>query len=160
MKMTTHALAEARYGGIDFSSGHWAEQGKWIQLLDVSELNLPNWHVLGTQLPVRHIACNVDIHEPLMNALKSVLSAGLGNLLRTFDGCFNIRLVRGSATSVSTHSYGLAIDINAGANPLGATSGGFYIYPNFVRCFTEQGFDWGGNFSHRKDPMHFSYGWE
>lgn len=159
-KMVSRSLAVGRYGGIDFASKHWPQQGKWIQSLEIPAEWFPSWHVLDSKAQVRHIACNLDIHMPLLAALKSVHERGLGDLLKTFDGCFNIRMVRGSTAAVSAHSYGLALDINASENGLGQTHGGFYNHLDFVKCFTEQGFAWGGNFHGRKDPMHFSYCWE
>lgn len=159
-KQTTIAAAQARYGYIDISTGHWPDQSKWIQLLAVPAGMFPNWKVLNTQIPVSHIACNINIHVRLMSALSAIALAGLADKLLTFDGCFNIRLVRGSAVAISCHSYGLALDLNAAQNYLGMMAGGFYDDPALVKCFTDQGFDWGGDFKTRKDPMHFSYGWE
>jgi hypothetical protein len=148
------------YGAIDFSTKHWADQNKWIKMFEIPAGWFPHWHVLDTNLPVHHIACNLAIHKPLMFALDAVHSKGYGGLLLTFDGCFNIRMVRGSATHFSAHSYGLALDLNASLNPLGVTSGGFFDHLEFVKCFTDQGWDWGGNFHARKDAQHYSWAWE
>ncbi len=57
---------------------------------------------------------------------------------------------------MSAHSWGLAIDINAMANPLG---GPVTMTQDLANCFQEVGFDWGARF-HRVDGMHFSYGFE
>jgi hypothetical protein len=158
MKMTTRASAIQRYGMIDLGHQVWPGQSKWLGLLEVPPELRGNWLVLGLQGSlVKHINCNVDMHLPLLNALKALASLGLTKELKTFDGCFNIRAVRGSA-SVSAHAYGLAIDINAFENKLGSAES--KLSPAFVKCFTDQGFDWGGNFHSRKDPMHFSYCWE
>lgn len=119
-----------------------------------------NWKVLDSDILCTHFLMNFDAILPMQQALEAVQNAGLADLLKTFDGCFNIRLVRGSKGLVSAHSYGLAIDINASENTLGQTSGGFYDHPDFVKCFTDYGWDFGGNFHGRKDPMHFSYCWE
>lgn len=161
-KCVTVDAAIRRYGPIDLASGHWPGVTVHLKMLELDPkllVNLPNWKVLDTQISVTHIACNRDMHGPLMNALASLAHLGLGGLLKTFDGAFDVRPVRGMA-AMSTHAYGLGIDLNAADNPLGATKGGFYEMPEFVKCFTEQGFDWGGNFHARKDPMHFSYAWE
>lgn len=160
MKCTTRSLAVQRYGAIDFASKHWPRQSEWIELFSVPIGMFPSWRVLDTAHVVDHIAINKDIHAPLLAALNSVSTKGLASLLHTFDGCFNIRMVRGTNASPSCHAYALAIDLNASLNPLGATHGGFYDHPDFVKCFTDQGFDWGGNFHGRKDPMHYSFAWE
>jgi hypothetical protein len=151
-------MAEERYGHIDLENRSWAGANTWLTSLDVSGLGL-KWTIMDTGKPVRHILCNADMHIPLLNALQAVKAQGMGDLLKTFDGCFNIRAVRGSSL-FSTHAYGLGIDINAEENPLGSHRGGFYDHPAFVKCFTDQGFDWGGGFHGRKDPMHFSFAWE
>lgn len=150
--------AIARYGAIDFASRHWPDSGKWVKLLEIPQVWFPNWHVMGTKMPVRHIACNLDMHQALYSALNSVYVRGLGQHLKTFDGCFNIRAVRGRS-SPSTHSYGLAIDIDARTNPMSKLLR-TDLPGEFVRCFTDQSFSWGGDFHSRKDPMHFSFAWE
>lgn len=160
MKCTTRQQCVDKYGPIDFSTGHWSKQNHWIQPMEVPKGFFPGWLIGGTHLPVAHISCNIDMHFPLRNALDAVHSKGLGDLLVSYEGCFNIRMVRGSNSAFSAHSYGLAIDMNYDNNQLGSTKGGFYNHPDFVKCFTDQGFDWGGNFHHRKDPMHFSYCFE
>lgn len=157
MKATTRSAAIQRYGQIDLGHQSWPQQGKWLGLMEIPadvQAKL-SWKVYGN--PVHHINCNVDIHIPLLAALKSICDHNLQHELHTFDGCFNIRAVRGSA-SVSAHSYGLAIDINSDTEKLGQAVS--HLSPAFVKCFTDQGFDWGGNFHSRKDPMHFSYCWE
>lgn len=156
MKVKSREEAVARYGPLNLSNQTWANESQWLVSVDVSHFGFP-WTVMDTGKPAKHILCNKDM--PLLKALQAVKDSGLGQLLKTFDGCFNIRAVRGSAL-FSTHAYGLGLDINAAENVLGSTSRGFYDHPDFVRCFTDQGFDWGGNFHGRKDPMHFSYAWE
>lgn len=88
--------------------------------------------------------------------------------------CFNYRVIAGSS-SLSNHSFGLAIDINPLYNPY--VSGG-YVQPatgaayadrsgDFpykidredlcYQLFTEHGFTWGGDWSSPKDYQHFEY---
>lgn len=159
-KQTSRDAVVAHYGHIDFHSQQWPEKNKWMGMLQIPPSWFPKWIVGETTHPVNAIYANKDIHGPLLAALQHVHDQGLGDLLHTYDGCFNIRMVRGSNSSFSAHSYGLALDLNCNENPLGATHGGFYKHPEFVKCFTDQGFAWGGNFHSRKDPMHFSYCWE
>jgi hypothetical protein len=54
-------------------------------------------------------------------------------------------------TSKSNHAFGIAIDVNALANPLG-TSGDMPM--EVVLQWEIEGGDWGGDWS-RPDPMHF-----
>ena len=99
----------------------------------------------------KKIYCNKDLVLPLQQALQSLIVTGRVTELKTWDGCFNIRKKRG-LSSMSLHSWGLAIDVNAAWNGLGKKS---TLSDEFVKCFTDAGFAWGGNWKGRSDPMHF-----
>ena len=100
-------------------------------------------------LPSR-IYCNKDLVAPLELALENIVNRGLQDQFKTFNGCFNVRKIRGGI-SWSLHSWGIAIDINAAWNGLGKEP---QISKELVACFTDAGFHWGGKFT-RKDGMHF-----
>lgn len=100
-------------------------------------------------LPKR-LYCNKDMILPLTKAFKNLISTGYVKELKTWDGCFNIRKKRGLA-SMSLHSWGIAIDVNAAWNGLNKEP---QLSKEFVNCFTLAGFDWGGTWT-RKDGMHF-----
>ena len=97
----------------------------------------------------KKIYCNKDFVPLLEKAFKNVNDRGLAMQVKTWDGCFNIRKKRG-ATSMSLHSWGLAIDFNAAWNGFGKTP---TMSPELVKCFTDAGLDWGGTWS-RPDGMH------
>lgn len=69
---------------------------------------------------------------------------------------YGCRAVRGSTTTPSNHSWGLAIDINAPANPMGKTFRSD-IPPGVVAMWWDCGFYWGGWYRTRPDAMHFEY---
>lgn len=69
-------------------------------------------------------------------------------------GGYNCRKVSGT-NSWSAHAFGLALDINPSTNPFGKEKK-TDMPPEFVKLFTSEGWGWGGNWSHAKDPMHFS----
>jgi hypothetical protein len=98
----------------------------------------------------KRLYCNKAIVAPLTQAFKNLISTGFVKELKTWDGCFNVRKKRGLA-SMSLHSWGVAIDVNAAWNGLGKTP---VLSAGFVKCFTDAGFDWGGTWT-RKDGMHF-----
>lgn len=117
------------------------------------ENNMVLWDVpaeLEIGVIPKRLYCNRDIIGPLTAAFTNLISRGLVSELRTFDGCFNIRKQRG-AQSASLHSWGVAIDVNAAWNGLGKVP---VLSPEFVACFTDAGFDWGGIWK-RQDGMHF-----
>jgi len=111
--------------------------------------------------------CNKIMIQPLSKVFKDLINKGCINELVTWDGCFNIRPIRGyekqykdlikqnkpdqASKYLSIHSWACAVDVNAFENQLN-TSG--KLSSTFVKCFTDNGFDWGGSFK-RKDPMHF-----
>ena len=98
----------------------------------------------------KRIYCNKDLVKPLEAAFKALIDTGRVTELKTWDGCFNIRKKRG-LSSMSLHSWGIAIDVNAFENGLDKQP---KLSPEFVKCFTDNGFIWGGTWR-RLDGMHF-----
>ncbi len=146
------------FGEIDFKNKVWPDESKHMQILQ--------WpdgfeHVTDSKGVTNHksprIYCNKAIAGPLYFALEEIVKRGLADKIKTFDGCFNIRMTRGTVDKFSAHSYGLAVDLNASENPLGASLGGFYSAMDVVQIFRDHEFFWGGDFHGRKDPQHFSW---
>lgn len=123
--------------------GEPSQSNPWLVLWDV-----PATLEIGV-IPKR-IYCNKDLIQPLEVAFKRLIERGFVKELKTWDGCFNIRKKRG-LQSMSLHSWGIAIDVNAFENGLGQLP---KLSPGFVKCFTDSGFEWGGIWK-RKDGMHF-----
>lgn len=118
-----------------------------------SEKHMVLWDV-PTELEIgvipKRIYCNRDMLIPLTLAFKALINSGYVSELKTWDGCFNIRKKRGASSS-SLHSWGVAIDVNAAWNGFGKKP---TLSPGFVKCFTDNGFDWGGTWA-KPDGMHF-----
>jgi hypothetical protein len=121
--------------------------------LPEKELNMTLWevpaHLWVAPLP-KKIYCNKDMVKPLLSAICELHATKHIKELKTWDGCFNIRKKRG-LSSLSLHSWGIAIDVNAATNALGAKP---TLSAGFVKCFTNNGFEWGGTWR-RMDGMHF-----
>jgi hypothetical protein len=109
-------------------------------------------------------ACDgrVRFHQRAADVLKRLFrawdEARLLDRIATFDGAFNARLMRGSATALSAHSFGSAFDLNASWNPLGRPPvglGGKGALVELVAIANQHGFYWGGHFQGRPDGMHF-----
>lgn len=108
--------------------------------------------------PVKRIRC----HKKVADSLKLILTKILAlyktpEMLRhvgldQYDGCYNYRPVRGR-TRLSMHAYGAAVDFDAAHNPLGATHG--TMPAEVVAIFKGEDWRWGGDYSGRKDWMHF-----
>jgi hypothetical protein len=116
---------------------------KWMTLWDV-----PTELEIGV-IP-KKIYCNKLLVKPLEKAFKNLIERGFVSELKTWDGCFNVRLKRG-LSSYSLHSWAIALDVNAAWNGLNVKP---VLTEGFVKCFTDAGFEWGGNWT-RKDGMHF-----
>jgi hypothetical protein len=118
--------------------------------------------LISKNVPKR-IYMNADMKEPLYAVLNELHEGDI----KTWDGVFNIRPIRGyenlylklievgnlseASKYLSSHSWGMAIDINASTNKLN-TKGD--MNHRIVETFLKHGFMWGGNFK-RLDPMHF-----
>jgi hypothetical protein len=124
--------------------GHPTDPAPWLTVWVVPD------HLRQGRIPKR-IYCNVDAVLPLRTALTNIINRGLVDQVRTWDGCFNIRPMRGGS-NYSLHSWGIAVDINAATNRMG-TEGD--MSPELVQCWTDAGWKWGGEFLYRSDPMHF-----
>lgn len=115
----------------------------------------------------RRIYCHKLLVPILIKAFSHLITRGYVDELKTWDGCFNIRPIRGYERAyqnhldahqpeeaydlLSTHSWGVAIDINAATNRLGQKP---TMSAGFVKCFTDAGLEWGGSWK-RQDGMHF-----
>lgn len=80
------------------------------------------WDITKT-LTVTRIQCHRLIADQLLNVFNDLLAHyGLGELQRLgidlFGGCLNVRLMRGSKTKWSRHSWGVAVDLDPARNQL------------------------------------------
>lgn len=99
----------------------------------------------------KRIYCNEFMIYPLGQAFINLISRGYAERLKTYDGCWNIRDMKGHPGLWSLHSWALAVDLDASLNQFGKTP---TMEKGIVECFTDVGFDWGGRFSY-PDGMHF-----
>lgn len=95
------------------------------------------------------LAAFTDIFEKCSHDLKMVASTGASD----FGGCFNIRPIAGS-NNYSNHSWACAIDLSPATNGFNMKG---TISSIVVDAFKKQGARWGGNYTGRKDPMHFEF---
>ncbi len=125
--------------------GFASREGKYMEVL-----TLPAWlRAAIPALPVK-VYCNRLLSAPLVAALTNVVNRGLAAELKTWDGCYKVRM-KTAGFSPSLHSWGVAIDLNAATNGYNKTP---RLSSAFVKCFTDVGFDWGGEWK-KPDGMHF-----
>jgi hypothetical protein len=135
--MLTSAYCSSRFGNPKIN------EAKFMELVPT-----PNELQIGV-IP-RKIYMNKVMKKPLHNALRLLKSRGLLGELVEWNGIFTIRKMRGGE-SLSLHSWGVAIDLNARDNGMGKPP---KMSKGFVNCFIESGFDWGGYWK-SPDGMHF-----
>jgi LysM repeat protein len=107
---------------------------------------------LGTK--VLRIQCHKKLVDIFPEVLAAIEKAGLKNQIKNYGGCYNYRSKRSSG-KLSTHSWGIAIDLNPLTNPMGVQGD---MNPDIVAIFRKFGFKWGGDwFGRNQDPMHFQF---
>ena len=115
---------------------------------------------------------NVTVHKGIADNLRDVLQKAQDGGFKVYEvQGFSWRKVSGSST-MSQHSLGLAVDINVKENycvyPNGKVDAGSYWKPGvdeysipkdgvLVKAFKSIGWGWGGDWSSKKDYMHFSF---
>ena len=119
-----------------------------------------NQHLVSRRVvQLGDVTCNAAIMSDLQAAMKEVTARGLGSTINTADfqyegGCWNPRTARVIAGgTLSSHSWGIAIDINVANNPLGSPP---QQDPRLVAIMAAHGFAWGGRFL-RPDGAHFEW---
>src|SRR5450755_1789358 len=79
---------------------------------------------------------------------------GLEARITSFGGCFTFRPQR-TGSKLSTHSWGIAMDLNSESNPQGSDGD---MDSELIDIFRHAGFEWGGNWPGKiRDPMHFQF---
>lgn len=104
-------------------------------------------------LPIMgRVTCHRLMLPQLRGALQDIVDAGLGSTLTTYDGCYVPRFIeRNPENSISLHTWGIAIDMDASKNYRGIKG---TMHPEVVTIFKRWGFRWGGDWKFT-DPMHF-----
>ena len=114
------------------------------------------------------IVCHELLEETLQSVFDKIFSECAEYYL-SCGGCYANRAKRGSH-KISTHAWGIAVDLNVPYNPLSLQYEQLlsryskdklkYIFTPthpIVKIFEEHGFLWGGDFKGRKDGMHFQF---
>ncbi|HEX2028749.1 MAG TPA: M15 family metallopeptidase [Nitriliruptorales bacterium] len=118
----------------------------------------PAWqaeNIVTADLPLIGAArCHRAVVQAVQGALAEIDDDGLDHLVDPdgFAGCHNPRLIAPNG-AVSRHAWGVAVDLNAGANPTGTGSA---QDQRLIKTFARWGFTWGG-FWLVPDPMHLEY---
>lgn len=112
--------------------------------------SIPGYHNAG------RLFCHRLAVEPLKMLWKAWEAEGLSELVLSFDGLYNPRVVRGGS-ALSEHAFGAAFDINARWNPYRrdpSPPGALGSVAPLVRIANRLGWWWRGH-STPRDGMHF-----
>ncbi len=116
----------------------------------------PAWvaaHIRTEVVPLLgSVTCHEDLFPQLRAALLEVQQRGLADAIHPgeYAGCYYPRFIAGT-TTLSNHSFGLALDLNVPGNQRGTVGD---IDRDVVAIFKTWGFAWGGDWKYT-DPMHF-----
>jgi len=110
-------------------------------------------NIVSSSVPLLGVVtCHRLMIEQLRGALAEVEQRGLAEQLHTYDGCYVPRFIeRNPDNSISLHTWGIAIDLDASTNYRGIEG---TMDPAIVEIFKRWGFSWGGDWTYT-DPMHF-----
>lgn len=120
---------------------------------------LPEELLIANKFLPKRIYMNKKFISVFEKWMYKLLEENLIDEIKTFDGCFNVRNMRGLNT-LSIHAYGLAVDFNARQNPLGLSfqqcikKGLLPFSEEFIKVSNEF-VDCGAMWKNRTDGMHF-----
>jgi hypothetical protein len=106
----------------------------------------------------QHTVTRLRVHRKLVDVFRAAFTAVHGDpeawaSLGDIGGAYAWRPQRG-AKVLSRHCWAIAVDVDVADNPLGGKP---HMHPAVITAFAAQGFDWGGAWRTRKDPMHFEF---
>ena len=136
--------------------------GEWSGRPDPSELGSieidPAWverRIETVTVPILgEVTCHRKFVPQLQGAMRELEQEGLAATIHSFAGCFSARFVLSSpSASISHHSWGIAIDVNADTNRFARPPA---QDARLVALMQRWGFTWGGDWI-VPDGMHFEY---
>ena len=133
--------------------------GDWVAR-NITVVTVPE--LKGIPVYGRRSSGRMRFHRRAAGQLEALWAAwgraGLLGRVRTYEGSYAARFVRGRPGQLSSHAYGSAFDINQRWNRLGhlpAPAGAAGSVRELVDIANAHGFFWGGHFKGRPDGMHF-----
>ena len=126
----------------------------WPASKDAAEIGIKSFAIPGSSIKIR---CAEKV-APLLVAL----CADFHKLVEPIDEGtldswgYAFRPIRGQTETLSNHSSGTAVDLNANAHPLGKRETFTMEQETMVRQIAAKyGCRWGGDYKNRADEMHF-----
>lgn len=105
-------------------------------------------------IEVNKIYCHKKLISTFTQVFETIHENDLHHHIHTFAGCYVYRN-KYDQTHLSTHSWGIAIDLNPRTNAVGTRGD---MNPDVIRVFQSYGFEWGGSWKRKyRNPMHFQW---
>lgn len=102
---------------------------------------------------VKRARCHKLIVDNFQKVFEELKAAGLDGEVKNYGGIYNFRPQR-KGSKPSTHSWGIAIDLE----PLKYPQGSKARFPDrVIEIFAAAGFFYGSDFQGTPDPMHFQF---
>jgi hypothetical protein len=158
LPIAPHGLNEivARFGNIHEYVGTDGQlEARW-QADFLERVSLPfslplSWDPSRT---ITQITCHRRMTLVFSSVFSRIQERGLQTRITSFGGCFTFRPQR-TGSKLSTHSWGIAIDLNSESNAQGSDGN---MDPELIDIFCHAGFEWGGEWLGKtRDPMHFQF---
>lgn len=145
LKETPNGLAEILQVFGDYSRPNFEKDC-------IVMFNLP-YPLLYDSKPVTRSRCHKLIVDNFVAVFEEIEKQGLQDQVKNYGGIYQPRTKRG-LTKPSSHSWGIAIDLEPQKFPLGSKD---RFSDEVIAIFKQFGFFYGGDFNHRLDPMHFQF---
>lgn len=160
----TDAERETLFGKFSFVSAATDSNPEAIKITDdwddrnIVSVKIPQLARVANAPRDSTIKIHTKISKQFVAMWQKWEDEGLIDRVKTWNGSYVPRYIRGSRTRLSNHSWGTAFDINVQWNGLGvqpALKGAVGSVRELVTIASEHGFYWGGWFTTRPDGMHF-----
>lgn len=103
---------------------------------------------------VTRARCHKLVIDNFQKAFQAIKGVGLDGQAKNYGGIYARRGIRGFGAHPSTHSWGIAVDLEPERFPLGSLK---RMPDGIIKAFADAGFFYGGDFKSRRDPMHFQF---
>lgn len=150
MKSLTTRQVKSRFGDFDYKEGKGGRiiiDKAWVRK-NITRIDLP---IVGRTW------CHKLIYFDLYRIFYRMELEGIDEHIDKKDfrlrgGCYVPRhMCWNKRRSISTHAWGIAIDLNVSTNPYGSIG---TMHGDIIQTFADFGFFWGGLWR-TSDPMHF-----
>ena len=126
----------------------------WPASKDPNEIAIKPFLVKGTKIKLRANKVAGQLLAAFAAEFHEKVEAIDNGKLDDWGYCY--RSIRNSASSLSNHASGSAIDLNSSKHPLGKEDTFNKAQQKIIQeLIKKYGLAWGGNYKKRKDDMHF-----